>query len=162
MRIKSLESARRNADGSYNLYFTATVNGVNIPILVFPCTARHDMRLDLICYDIYDNTDNIDLLCDLNGIINTFAVKDGDEILYVEEEFIETLTSSDSYLSNIQEQLKTANKGKVYKTDTARQKDIEQRRKREKDKVYTSPTMLGAGDTNLRYENGNLILKPNF
>lgn len=162
MRIKSLEAAKPNNDGSYNLFFTAIISGVNIPVLTFQCTSRHDMRFDLICYDIYENTDNIDLLCDLNGIINLYSVKDGDIIFYVEEEFIETITSSDAYLSNIQEQLKNANKGKTYKIDTARQKDIEQRSKREKDKIYTSPTILKDGDTNLRYENGNLILKPNF
>jgi hypothetical protein len=48
-----------------------------------------EMRMDLVCQSIYDNTQYVDFLCNLNKISNPLNIKFGDTMLYVDREFIE-------------------------------------------------------------------------
>jgi len=48
-----------------------------------------EMRMDLVCQSIYDNTQYVDFLCNLNKISNPLNIKFGDTMLYVDRDFIE-------------------------------------------------------------------------
>lgn len=169
MKIKSIESVKKDvADDNksfkaeYNLYIEVLVNNVNIKLFEFQCTKRHEMRLDLVCYDIYENQDYIDVLSNLNIMFNVFDVKEGDIILFIEQEKIDNVASNDSAINNIKEQLKTANKGKSFKQDNNRQKDVAKRTQTEKNKTYLPPNILNSNNSNINNNNGVITLKPNF
>lgn len=169
MKIKSIEQVKKDVaqdnksyKPEYNLYVEVLVNNVNIKLFEFVCTKRHEMRLDLVCFDIYGNQDYIDVLSNLNVMFNVFDVKENDIILFIEQENIDNVASSQSVINNIKDQLKTANKGKSFKQDNNRQKDVAKRTQTEKNKTYIPPNILDTNNSNMQNANGVITLKPNF
>lgn len=169
MKIKSIEAVKKEAASDnrsfkpeYNLYVQVLVGNTKIGLFEFVCTKRHEMRLDLVCFDIYGKQDYIDVLSNLNTMFNVFDVKEGDIILFIEEENIGEVSTSESAIQNIKDQLKTANKGKNFKLDNNRQKDVAKRTQTEKNKSYIPPNILDSNNSNLNNNNGVITLKPNF
>lgn len=162
MEIKNLENRRKGENKLYNLFTTVIADNKTFSVYEFVCTKRHDMRLDLVSQDIYNDTDQIDLLCIINNIMNPLTIQEGDVILFPEEDDIEELRSSDQIVEDMLEAIKTANNGKTHKNDKNRQKDLKERRKKEKAKKLLPPNILENGNTNLRTENGNIKRSPNF
>jgi hypothetical protein len=58
---------RSRVDVSYNYYYVQK---------------NEEMRIDLVCYSIYNNTDYIDILLNVNEIDNPLNIKYGDVIKY--------------------------------------------------------------------------------
>lgn len=159
MEIKSLEKLRK--DGQvYNLYNSVIVNNRQYSIFEFLCTDRHQMRIDLIAFDIYGETNYIDILCTLNNIFNVFTIQTGDVIYYVDIDEVDNIQSNDAVIDAIKDKLKTANTGKEFKRDKNREKDLNNRSNVEKEKKLPSNIIIG--QTNFENVNGKLILKPNF
>ena len=48
-----------------------------------------EMRMDLVSNSIYNDTQYVDFLCNLNEITNPLNIKLGDTMLYVDRDFIE-------------------------------------------------------------------------
>ena len=73
-----------DANGYYNLFLT-TFNGVinYTNLQFFFCNRRHEARLDLVSFDLYQDTQWTGTLCQINGMLNPFSVKDGDIIAYL-------------------------------------------------------------------------------
>lgn len=67
--------------GLYNLFIT-TYNGNTVDLNVFICDRKHNMRLDLVCNDIYNTTRFVGTLCQLNNILNPFSISEGDVLFY--------------------------------------------------------------------------------
>ena len=84
MEIKSLQQLSKNGQ-LYDLYNQIIVNNYSYGIYMFPLTDRHTMRIDLVCQDIYNNTDNVDILLAINGIFNHLTIQEGDIIFFVED-----------------------------------------------------------------------------
>lgn len=169
MKIKSIDSINkvRSDDNKsfkeeYNLYIEVLIDTTKIKLFEFPCTKRHEMRLDLVSTDVYDTNEYVDVLCNLNNLVNVFNVKEGDIILFIEQENIDNVSSSTSVIENIKDQLKTANKGKSFKIDNNRKADITKRKETEKNKAYLPPNILDSNKKNLNESNGVISLKPNF
>jgi len=169
MKIKSVESISkvRSEDNKsfkdeYNLYIEVLIDTTKIKLFEFPCTKRHEMRLDLVSVDVYETNEYVDVLCNLNNLVNVFNVKEGDIILFIEQENIDNVSSSTSIIENIKDQLKTANKGKSFKVDNNRKADVAKRKEIEKNKTYLPPNILDANNKNLNESNGTITLKPNF
>jgi len=161
MEINSLKNKKKNDDGIYDLYTTIISNNKEYAIFQFLLTERHNMRIDLVCLDIYENTDQIDLLCKVNDILNPLTVKQGDIILFVEPDDIEEIRSSDDIVLDVLDQIKNANNGKQHKVDKNRQNDLRNRNKKEKEKKLPS-NILDATNQNLRTEDGKIKRGPNF
>lgn len=165
MNIKSIETVnknKRNNTEEFNFYVEVMSNNVAYNIFEFTCTERHEMRLDLVCFDIYENTDFIDLLSNLNNMRNVFDVKKGDIILFIDTNDIQNVSSNESTISSIKDQLKTNNKGKSFKIDNNRQKDTANRKQTEKNKSFVPPNILNSNQSNTTINNGTITLKPNF
>jgi hypothetical protein len=160
MDIKSLENLTKNGK-TYELATTVLGKNKNYAIYSFICEPRHNMRIDLVCEDIYNNTDSIDILMTLNGIYNPLVIQDGDEIFFIEDLDLNVVRDDTRLQDAIIEKLKGANKGKQFKTDKNRIKDLSKRTQTEKQKNYIPPNINSNGAT-VVYENGKITYKPNF
>jgi len=161
MIIKSLNNLKKDG-GVFDLYAEVVVNNNPFAVFKFPCTSRHNMRMDLVCFDIYNNTDAIDVLCTVNGILNPLVVQDGDTIFYVDEKDLDTARSDAAVISAIIDSVKGANNGKQQKTDPSRISDNVSKNERERAKTYIPPNIIQTTNTNIDFGEGTIILKPNF
>jgi hypothetical protein len=175
MEIGSLNVLKLK-NGVYEFYIKTKRRQDAIPIYVFECTERHDMRLDLVCFDIYESTDFLDVLCKLNGILNPLTVQNQDIIFYTDEDTIQNMQDDTELLDGIRESISNANIGKQRKMDPARMNDITKRRKVEQDKKFIPPNILDATENIEIIEDGpdfspkdgvvsvpkRIILKPSF
>lgn len=159
MNIKSLNNLQKDGQ-AFNLYVQVLVNGKAYSVYNFTCVDKHSMRIDLVCFDIYQSTDNIDILTNINGIINPLAIKSGDVLYYVDQDDIEDVRSDEAVFSAILNSVKSANKGKEMKLDKNRQKDVNKRNEIEKAKSYIPPNIVET--SNVETNNGKIILRPNF
>lgn len=162
MEIKSLQNRKKINGGLYDLYTTIILENKEFAIYEFPLTGRHDMRIDLVSLDIYEDTNQIDLLCKVNDIINPLTVQKGDIILFIEPDDIEEIRSSDDIVLDVLEKIKDANSGKQHKIDKNRQEDLRNRKQKEKAKKLLPPNILDASNKNLRTEDGKIKRSPNF
>lgn len=161
MEIKSLTNLTKNGQ-VFELYTSVVINDKEYGVYTFPCTERHAMRIDLVCFDIYENTDHIDILSNINGIMNVLTISAGDEILFVEDADLDAIRSNDNVFSAFFEAIKNANNGKEYKSDKNRIKDINKRTETEKSKTYIPPNIVQSSDSNISVEEGKIVLRPNF
>lgn len=159
MNIKSLNNLQKDGQ-AFNLYTQVIINQKTYNVFNFVCDDKHEMRIDLICYDIYQHMENIDILTNINGIINPLSIKSGDVLYYVDDAEAESIRSDENVLKNILDSIKTANKGKEMKTDKNRQKDVNKRNETEKAKAYIPPNIVET--SNVELNNGKIILRPNF
>jgi len=161
MEIKSLQNLERNG-AIFELYAEVIDGDTRIGIYKFPCTERHNMRMDLICYDIYTNTDSIDIICSINGIYNPLVVQNGDIIYFVSPDDLTTVRSSSALIQNIINSVTNANAGKTQKIDNNKINDNINKKNTETNKIYIPPNILQTQNTNVDYEPGVILLKPNF
>ncbi len=159
MEIISLNNLAFNGI-TYNLHVNTIINDLSIPTYSFECTEKHEMRMDLIAFDLYGNTDNIDVLCSLNSIKNIFSIKKYDNIFYVEKDDIDKLRSSDNVTNALIDSIKKANKGKEFKPSKGRDTDVNNRRDTENAKNYIPPNITKG--TNFDTSNGSITIGPNF
>lgn len=164
MEIKSLQNLTK--DGQvYNLHAQVIVDNYSYGVYAFPLTDRHTMRIDLVCYDIYKNTDQIDILCALNGIFNSLTIQDGDTLFFIEDKDITNVRNNDNVLKALKDSVSTANVGKEQKQDQNRANDTANRTQNEKNKKATSispPNIVQSPNGNVDFNEGAIILKPNF
>jgi len=162
MEIHSLQNLTKNGQ-VYDLYSQVIVNGVNYGVYSFPCTDRHTMRIDLVCFDIYKHTDNIDILCSLNSIYNPLTIQEGDLLFWIEDKDIANVRSNENVLQALIDSVTSANAGKDTKQDTNRLNDTANRTQTEKNKKLTiPPNIVQTTNGNIDFSEGAIILKPNF
>lgn len=160
MEIKSLQNLKRNGV-VYELYTDVIETNSYVGIYKFTCTERHNMRLDLVCYDIYHNTDSLDILTIINGILNPLTIQNGDILLFVNPDDLTTVRSNTGVIEKIIKSIKNANAGKQQKKDANKIIDNANKASIEKSKDYIPPNILQAGK-NIDYGEGTIILRPNF
>lgn len=161
MDINSLKSLKKNGS-VFELYTEVIANNNPYAVFKFPCTERHNMRMDLVCYDIYNNTSNIDVITTVNGIMQPLTVQDGDIIYFVDEKDLDSVRSDAAVIASIIDAVKGANKGKEQKTDSGRTADTANRKQTERDKSYVPPNILQSNNKNIDFGEGTIILRPNF
>lgn len=159
MNIKSLNNLEKDGQ-AFNLYIQVLIAKKTYNVFNFICDEKHEMRIDLICMDIYQHMENIDILTNINGIINPLSIKSGDILYYVDDAEAESIRSDENILKTILDSIKSANKGKEMKQDKNRQKDVNKRNETEKTKAYIPPNIVET--SNVEINNGKIILRPNF
>ena len=82
-----------------------------------------DMRIDLICYRIYNNTNNIDILLNINRIDNPLNIKNGDVLRYPSESDIYLFRVTEDEKQSVQ---KLLNRNKAPRKDSNRKDYVEQ------------------------------------
>jgi len=162
MEIKSLDQLTKNGQ-VFDLHSQVIVNDYSYGVYTFPLTDRHTMRIDLACFDMYNNTDNIDIICALNGIFNPLTIQDGDILFFVEEKDISNIRNNDNVLQALKDSVAGANAGKDTKQDVNRINDTANRSQIEKNKKFTlPPNIIQTPSGNVDFSEGAIILKPNF
>jgi len=83
MKIYSLENTERLKDND-NLYdmFYPMLKTLNVSVKEYKVKKEREMRMDLICLDIYGDKNLIDELMHINGIIDPYSIKEDDIIYY--------------------------------------------------------------------------------
>lgn len=162
MEIKTLTDLKKNGN-IFELQSTIYTNANKpIGIYAFPVQDKHTMRIDLICDEIYNNMNEISLLCETNGIINPLSIKFGDIIYFVDEEDVEYVKNDNDLYNKIIENIQGANIGKQQKTDNNRLNDVNNRIKSENNKKYIPPHIKSNVNSSIEINNGVIKLKPNF
>ena len=109
--------------GFYDLTETTFKSRLDISYSFYYVQKEEEMRLDLICYNIYKSTDYIDILLNVNEIDNPLNIKSGDIIKYPSSKDIELLRVR----SESKETVKTLlNKNKSSRKDETRKKYIDE------------------------------------
>lgn len=164
--IKTLKDLEYDNDAKlYQLEGDFFIDGKIVGIYSLTLTERHAGRPWLVSSDAFNGrTDQIDLLCTINGILNPLTMNEGDVIFYADPNNPESSRSQAGGIKKVIAQLKTNNAGKSQKTDPNRSKDKSVQKQRENNKKSTTPILPNLADQNqnIQYADGIITLKPNF
>lgn len=161
MKINSDYTAELFLDTATGLYdlsvttFNGAINTFNIN--TFLCNRKHNARLDLVCFDIYNTSLYIGTLSELNSILNPFSVKDGDVIFYLPENDLSNLLTVPETISQIVNNVKNdfINSFKQKKPDFVRKNYLSNRTD---DKL--PPTILKDNTPQIVLTNNSIKLSP--
>jgi len=107
-----------------------------------------EMRIDLICYKIYNNTDYIDILLNFNEIDNPLNIKEGDVLRYPNPKDIESLRYKTESKNTVKALL---NRNKAPRKDDSRKKYIE-------DNFSLPPTVLPNPLEPITQDGNNIVI----
>lgn len=145
--------------GLYDMFIT-TYSGRTVQLRAFFLEKKHEMRMDLVSYDIYRTPDYVGTLCQLNSILNPFSVNNGDVIFYCSQQDAESLmrVASELKFARIEELL---NAGKSTLIDLAKKYKNDPNRRNFFDKRVEQslpPTMLSQREQNITADNGFITI----
>ena len=95
------------------------------PIRSYVTTEWDEMRPDTLCNNIYGNTNHIDFLMKINGILNPMSIRRDDIIIYVDSQAIPNFEASQEVLDEVKRGFINLNKKR--KVDKNRLKKGEER-----------------------------------
>ena len=81
MKIYDLNNIDK-VDGFYDLTQLTFRYDVGVSLSQYTVQKGEEMRMDLVCESIYNNTDYIDILCSINNIDNPLNIREGQIIIY--------------------------------------------------------------------------------
>jgi len=84
MEIYDISTLLKDRDGNYDLTqitFELKLDG-SINYGQYLVQRDEEMRMDIICQNIYGNTNYVDILCNVNNIDNPLNIKEGTLILF--------------------------------------------------------------------------------
>jgi hypothetical protein len=128
MEIKSLQDLERVStnDNMFNFLQTSFKDYGPFVFNTYIVPKENEMRIDLVCNDLYDSTEYTDFLLWFNGIINPFNIIQGTEIIFVNLDLIPNFYVKKENNGKVQDVL--LNKDKVKRKDKNRDKFIRQKR----------------------------------
>lgn len=143
-----------NQDDLYDL-FVQSFKNVTTGLYVTVITRKYEMRLDLLCVDLYGSAKYIGMIMKINDIFNPFSVKIGDVIAYVPSETLSDSLYTDPKLLD-EQKAKLVNVLKTSKTDANRRKFL--------DSIGVPPalppTVAPDGASKSVIENGKILIAP--
>lgn len=97
MEIYSFKKLKRSVaqENLYNLFQTTIADNVTINLIEYPVSREDEMRLDLVCKNIYGHSRFIDEIGFINNVLNPFSIKEGDVIWYFSPDDIDNLYYQD-------------------------------------------------------------------
>lgn len=125
---------------------------INIELNTYIVDSSFEMRIDLVCNEIYNNTEYCDFLLNLNNIDNPLNIMGNDRILYVSEDIIGLFRTDESTARELRNIY--LNAAKVSKPDTKRLNYVENNYK-------LPPTFLQIPAESVRIVDGKIILGGN-
>lgn len=151
MKLKSLEDLQKLPDSdmidlsqtSFNDYGPFTFNTYIVP-------REFEMRMDLVCDDIYDSVEFVDFLLWINRITNPFNIKQGMELIFVPPDIITRFYAKKDNQGKVQDVF--LNKGKVKRKDKNRSKFKQQKR------GSLPPTVNESPNQQVRVEGDSIII----
>ena len=136
----------------YN-FFDATFQYLtNITLYSYTVEKYREMRIDLICNDIYQDTRYCDFILNLNGIDNPLNIMVDDNILYVNQEQIRYFNYDESTAKTLRNTYLNINK--VAKQDSNRSSYVQ-------NNYSLPPTFLDIPSSSVKIINGKISLGGN-
>lgn len=130
----------------------ASFKYVNVMLFTHIVTEDEEMRLDLVCNNLFGDANGKDVIMFLNDITNDLHIKKGDEILYPDSRYIDsfraTLDNGDEIRKTISE---NRNKKKV---DTSRVLY----KNKENDKQSLPPSMTETDYNPVTLQDGKIVI----
>lgn len=160
--ISTLENLSKNLENFYDLFVQhyGTLNE-NIYINIYIVDRTREMRLDLVCSDVYGSIQNLQMLMQINNIENAFGIKEGDIIIWVDPKDLSKMNVIDpKILTDNRDSLITAFKASL--TDPLRSQYLDNR-----GNDNLPPTILDQNAPKIYIQNnqivigGNLFTNPN-
>lgn len=151
MKLYDLDKLIRdvNQDGLYNFFDPTFKMNIGINLQLHIVEPEEEMRMDLICSRIYNTTDHVDFLLDLNDIDNPLNIMEGDEILFV---FITAIPEYRiSIIDSNDIRAKLLNVNKSTRKDNNRRKYVEEN-------YSVSPTMLESPNASVKIQNSQIVI----
>lgn len=141
MKIYDIDTLLKDESGNYDLTQpTFKSDFTTLAYRTYEVQQGEEMRIDLICESIYNNTDYVDILLNVNAIDNPLNVRVGTILLYPVDS-LELLRLSDIKNQNSDQIL--ANTNKQQRKDTNRKQYVE-------NKLNLPPTILN--ERNQQYD----------
>lgn len=76
----TIDTIRRGDNGLFDLMQKTTIQSQPIAYVTYTVSQEEEMRLDLISFNIYGTTNYVEELMVVNGIMNPWTIKAGDEL----------------------------------------------------------------------------------
>lgn len=134
MKIYDIDQIIKDKDtGLYNLtQLTFRYVNANIRYYLYSVQKGEEMRIDLVCQSIYNSTDFIDILCNVNNIDNPLNISENQIILYPDKSDLYQLryqepdvTKTLQEISNPNSNTSVINPNKNSRVDKSRQDYLE-------------------------------------
>jgi hypothetical protein len=151
MKFYDLDSLVRDSkqNNLYNLAEPTFRKDTTILLQKHIVTPEQTMRLDLVCFELYNRTDYVDFLLSLNDIDNPLNIMEGDEILYAAETAIPDYRLSLAQTNDVRAQLLNVNK--TTRKDDSRKKYVEEN-------FSLPPTFNERPQDPIKIENNQLVI----
>jgi len=103
MKVYDIDKIRveQTKDGLFDLTTPTFIMYNGAKLSSYVVEEGEEMRIDLVCNSIYRNSNYVDFLMNLNGIINPMNIRSGDTFIYVEENSIQNFRAPEEVLDNI-------------------------------------------------------------
>jgi hypothetical protein len=152
MNVHDLNSLVRD-QRQQDLYdmFAVTFVRTNGGLEEYVVAPEEEMRIDLICYNIYQNTDQMDLILNINGILNPLNIMAGDVLRYPSETNLEEYKVTPTTPPDQANSLLTPNRANI--KDPRRQGFIE-------NNYQLPPTMLPSPVSPIVVGRNEIYIKP--
>lgn len=160
MEMKSLEGVQYGTGATDELFARAYVMDGTVPVYTMVLERRHEMRIDLVCLDMYSTVDLVDVVMDTNALVNPFAVRQGMVLVYTDAASVDRLAYSRQELEDIRATL--IDETKRHKTDPRRTTYAQRAKQIEAEKRALPPTVLKPGVFTTVDEDGYIKLRPGF
>jgi hypothetical protein len=154
MTVYDLDNLKKDAaqNNLYNMFDRTFKYLIGIQLSTYIVDPSFEMRIDLVCNEIYKSTDYCDFLLDLNNIDNPLNIMGNDRILYVPQEQIGLFRINESTTRELRNVY--LNAAKVSKPDPKRLSYVENDYK-------LPPTFLQIPAESVRIVDGKIILGGN-
>ena len=128
---------------------TATFEMSNdVPVFGYTVTNFEEMRIDLVCNNIYGNVNHVDFLLDVNNIINPMNILINDVIIYVDESQISRFRPSPEQVENVKAQF----------LNLSKKKRVDNNRTKKKEEKVAMPPTINTTKVNPVKISGNTII----
>lgn len=150
MKIFDIDELKRGIDNLYDLTQITFryLNNNSVLYSTYVVQQGEEMRMDLVCQSIYNNTNYIDILCSVNNIDNPLNIKEGQSILYPLNNIDSLRVNNSDNTSDIKV---LANSTKSTRKDTNRQKYVE-------NKESLPPTVLSERINPVNIEGSRFVI----
>ena len=154
MEFYSLDNLKRDIaqNNLYNFFDSTFQYLTNVTLYKYPVLPHQEMRIDIVCNEIYGDTQYADFLLDLNNIDNPLNIMADDEILYVRQDQINFFKLDESTAKTLRNTYLNVNK--VSAPDPSRSAYIE-------NNYSLPPTFLDVPTSSVQIVNGQIVLGGN-
>lgn len=154
MEFYDIDNLKRDVSQNslYNFFDSTFKYFTGVVLYQYIVSDFHEMRIDLICKDIYKTTDYCDFLLDLNNIDNPLNLLSGDILLYVNADQITYFRVDESTAVTLRNTYLNANK--ISQPDPNRLSYVQ-------NNYSLPPTFLSIPKSSVTIQDGKIILGGN-